>query len=160
MVSVASAISAISNEKALSLFKTVAFSERYRASILLTKLEISRRKFYSIVKKLIDAGLIKRTRSEYHLTSFGKVVLSEQAKVEITINYHCQLKALDSIMMPAEKSQFPEEMSHILVDKLIDNNEIKQCLFDIKSHSNYIKSKRTLIEHKTKNGMNIFVNSD
>jgi hypothetical protein len=47
MVSVADAISAISNEKVLSLFKAIAFSENDCSSILITKLRLSRKQYYS-----------------------------------------------------------------------------------------------------------------
>ena len=86
MVSVASTVSAISSEKAMLLFKTIAYSEEYDTPILVTKLGLRRREFYFIVNKLIDAGLVRPARGKYYLTSFGNVVLSVEAKIEIAIN--------------------------------------------------------------------------
>jgi hypothetical protein len=60
MASIVSAISAICDEKALAVFKTIAHSEKYDTPILLTKLGLTNRQFYSIIRKLIDAGLVKK----------------------------------------------------------------------------------------------------
>ena len=125
MICAASAISAISTEKALLLFKAVAFSQKNDTSILITKLELSRRQFYSMMKKLIDTGLVRRTRGKYQLTS---VVLSAQAKVEIAINNYWNLKVLDSIMMSADKIHLPTEERQAIIDKLIGNEEVKTVL--------------------------------
>ena len=128
MICAASAISAISTDKALLLFKAVAFSQKNDTSILITKLELSRRQFYSMMKKLIDTGLVRRTRGKYQLTSFGKVVFSAQAKVEIAINNYWNLKVLDSIMMSADKIHLPTEERQAIIDKLIGNEEVKTVL--------------------------------
>ena len=74
MICLASVIYAISTEKALLLFKAVAFSQKNDTSMLITKLGLTRRQFYSMMKKLIDVGLVRRTRGRYQLTSLGKVV--------------------------------------------------------------------------------------
>ena len=128
MICAASAISAISTEKALLLFKAVAFSQKNDTSILITKLGLSSRQFYSMIKKLIDTGLVRITRGKYQLTSFGKVVFSAQAKVEIAINNYWNLKVLDSILMSADKIHLPTEECQAIIDKLIGNDEVKTML--------------------------------
>jgi len=128
MICASSAICAISTEKALLLFKAVAFSQKNDTSILITKLGLSRRQFYSMMKKLIDTGLVRRTRGKYQLTSFGKVVFSAQAKVEIAINNYWNLKVLDSIMMSADKIHLPTEECQAIIDKLIGNDGVKTIL--------------------------------
>jgi predicted transcriptional regulator len=132
MVSVAGAISAISNEKALSLFKAIALSQKNDTDILITKLRLNRNQFYSIVKKLIDADLVKRINGKYRLTSFGKVIFSAQQKVEAeietAIKYYLKLKAIDSIMISVDKTDISAEECQMIIDKLIDNYEIKAIL--------------------------------
>jgi predicted transcriptional regulator len=76
MISVASIISAISEDKALSLFKAVALSENYSTRTLITKLRLTSRQYYSIMIRLMRAGLVKRISGKYSLTSFGKVIFS------------------------------------------------------------------------------------
>jgi predicted transcriptional regulator len=121
MASVTATMSAISDEKALSLFRTVALSEDYDNRNLLRKLRLRFKEYYSIRKKLIDAGLIEQTNGKYQLTPIGKVVFSAQAKVEVAIENYWKLKALDSIVMSAGKTRLVAEEYGILIDKLIDN---------------------------------------
>jgi predicted transcriptional regulator len=93
MISVTHVISTISNEKALLIFKAVALTQSHDSKMLVAKLNLTHREFYSNMKKLIDTGLLKRTRCRYHLTSFGKIVFSAQAQVEIAIENYWKLKA-------------------------------------------------------------------
>jgi predicted transcriptional regulator len=127
MVSVVSAISAISSEKALLVFKTIASSESYDTPILVTKLGLKLRQFYCIVNKLIDADLVIRVRSKYYLTSFGKVVLGAQAKIEFATDNYWKLMALDRMML--NKRGLPAEEHKSIIDKLLGNEEIKLVLF-------------------------------
>jgi hypothetical protein len=134
MVSTASILSAISNEKALSLFKAVALSENLGSSILITKLRLSRKQYYTIMEKLTLDGLVKRIDGKYCLTSFGKVIFSIQEKVETIIEtatkHYWELKAVDSIMMKmsTDDKELLQERQKI-IDNLIDNQEIKAILF-------------------------------
>ena len=134
MVSTASILSAISNEKALSLFKAVALSENLGSSILITKLRLSRKQYYTIMEKLTHDGLVKRIDRKYCLTSFGKVIFSIQEKVETIIEtatkHYWELKAVDSIMMKmsTDDKELLQERQKI-IDNLIDNQEIKAILF-------------------------------
>jgi predicted transcriptional regulator len=75
----------ISDSKALSLFKAVALSEGYYTSIIMTKLKLSRKQYYSSMEKLIHTGLIERISGKYRITSFGKVIFSAQEKLETEI---------------------------------------------------------------------------
>jgi predicted transcriptional regulator len=132
MVSVTTTISAISDETALSLFKAVALSENLGSDSLIAKLRLTRKQFYSIMKKLIDKGLIKRSSGKYRLTSFGKVVFSAQAKVEIAIKDHWKLKVIDSILMSADRIDLSAQEGQKIIDILIDNREIKDILLSNK----------------------------
>ncbi|MFL6344876.1 MAG: hypothetical protein ACJ71A_05470, partial [Nitrososphaeraceae archaeon] len=73
MISVVGTISAISDDKALSLFKAVALSENDCSNILITKLRLTRRQYYSIMSRLMHADLVRRISGKYSLTSLGKV---------------------------------------------------------------------------------------
>ena len=123
MISGEDIISAISDERALSLFRTIALSENYDNRNLLSKLRLTCKQHYSVRKKLVDVGLIKQTNGKYHVTPLGKVVFDAQAKVEIAIENYWKLKALDSIMMPTYKIHLPVEEYQIVVNKLIDSRK-------------------------------------
>jgi predicted transcriptional regulator len=129
MVSVAGTISVISDEKALSLFKAVALSEKDNTSGLITKLGLTHRQYYSIIKKLIDTGLVKRISGNYSLTSFGKITFYIQVKkIETAIKHYWELTAVDSIIEYINRKDLPIEEYQRIVDNLIDNHEIKAIL--------------------------------
>ena len=78
-------------------------------------------------------GLITRVNGKYSLTSFGKVIYNYHLDIETAVNYYWKLKALDSIMTiqlssSSGRIKMPAEEQVKLVDKLIDNNEIKNIL--------------------------------
>jgi predicted transcriptional regulator len=112
MISVADTMSAISDDKALSLFKAVAISEN-DCSILITKLILTRKQYYSRMKKLMYAGLIKRIGSKFSLTSFGKVIYSKVINIENAIEYYWKLKAIDSITMFANSDLPPQSIKRL-----------------------------------------------
>jgi predicted transcriptional regulator len=133
-LSVANILSSISDEKVLSIFKAVALSENDCSSILITKLRLTRRQYYSNMEKLVHAGLVKRTSGKYRLTSFGKLILSMMLKIETAIKYHWKLKAIDSIMMMSavDGKELPLEEGQKIIDTLIDNQQIKDILISNK----------------------------
>jgi predicted transcriptional regulator len=128
MTSVVDAISAISDEKSLSLFKAVVLSDNCDSSTLTGKLNLTRKQFYSSMKKLMGAGLVRRINGKYCLTSLGKIVFRAQARVEIGIENHWKLKALDSVTMSAGRKGLSAQERQIIIDRLIDNHEIKSIL--------------------------------
>jgi hypothetical protein len=88
------------------------------------------------MKKLIDAGLVKRSDRnglKYHSTPLGRIVFDVQAKLEIAVENHWKLEALDSVILSAcNKHHLTTEEYQILVDELIENEEIKAMLFSNK----------------------------
>jgi len=80
-------LNAICDEKS-QVFKTIADfgNENY----LMGNLNLSRKRFYTRLKKLVNADLIKRTNGKYVLTEFGKVI------------YGLQLKLTEAVDSPAE----------------------------------------------------------
>jgi predicted transcriptional regulator len=79
----ADTISTISEEGALSLFQAVALSENDNTNVLIAKLRLGHRQYYSRIEKLMHIGLIRRINGKYSLTSFGKIVFSILIKVEV-----------------------------------------------------------------------------
>ena len=132
LLSAADVLRCISDDKALSLFKAVALSENNDTSILITKLALTRKQYYSSMEKLMNADLVKKISGKYRLTSFGKVIFSAQAKVETeietAIRHYWELKAVDSIMMSSDEKELPLRERQKIIDNLIDNNEIKNIL--------------------------------
>lgn len=77
MVSVSDSLSAISNDKSLVLFNTIALATE-DSSILIGRLRLTRKQFYSRMSELTKAGLIRRRNGKYFLTSFGRIVYGAQ----------------------------------------------------------------------------------
>jgi hypothetical protein len=132
-LSTADVLRCICDERALSIFKAIALSQKNDTDILITKLALTRKQYYSSIEKLMDADLVKRISGKYRLTSFGKVIFSAQLKVETeietAIKHYWELKAVDSITLKSgEAKELPLEEHQRIIDNLIDNQEIKDIL--------------------------------
>ena len=127
MVSTSSVISAISDDKALSLFKAVALSENDYSNLLISKLKLSRRQYYSTMEGLMDADLVRRISGRYSLTSLGKIMFNSYLKMETAVKYYWKLKAIDSILTSAI-SELPTQECTRIIDNIIANDEIKTIL--------------------------------
>jgi hypothetical protein len=136
--SVAAVLSCISHPKILLLFKAVALSDNDCSSIILiTKLGLNRRQYYSGMEKLMRVGVVRRISGKHSLTSLGRVIFSCMLKIEMSIKYYWKPKAIDSITMAADVKGLPTEQYHMIVDKLIDNDEIKAVLVSNNKTSMY-----------------------
>jgi hypothetical protein len=83
--------------KVLSTFltkKRYQFSELFSlendcSRILITKLTLTRRQYYSIMQKLINhTDLLRGINGNYSLTSIGEVIFSMLVKIESAIKYY------------------------------------------------------------------------
>ena len=126
--SITSILKKISDDKALTLFNSIAISngDKY---IPLKELNLTTKQYYSRVSGLLNAGLIKRLKGKYFLTLLGKVVYDCQLTIGKALTYHWKLKAIESIeMSDSVKSGIPDGELAKLVDSLIDNHQIKDIL--------------------------------
>jgi predicted transcriptional regulator len=123
MVSVSDTLSAISDDKSLVLFNTIALASG-DTSILISRLNLTRKQYYSRLSDLINAGLVRRMNGKYFVTSFGKVVYKAQELIGMAAQYSSKLQAIDSVESP----KFPAAELSKIIDTLIDNSEIKEIL--------------------------------
>jgi hypothetical protein len=126
--SITSILKKISDDKALTLFNSIAVSngDKY---IPLKEMNLTTKQYYSRVSGLLNAGLIKRHKGKYFLTLLGKIVYDCQLTIGKALTYHWKLKAIESIEMSASvKSGIPEGELAKLIDTLIDNHQIKGIL--------------------------------
>ena len=125
---------AISDDITAHIFKIIANSNSHpNGRVLLSKMKITRKQYYRRMESLTKAGLIKRKNGIYYLTSFGKVIHNYQLKIETALSYHWKLEALDSILVfqSSDKAKMPVEEKVNLVDKLIENREIKEIILSV-----------------------------
>jgi predicted transcriptional regulator len=123
MVSVSDILSAISDDRSLVLFNTIALASG-DSSILISRLNLTRKQYYSRLSDLIKAGLVRRMNGKYFVTSFGKVVYKAQELIGTAVQYSSKLQAIDSVESP----KFPAAELSKIIDTLIGNSEIKEIL--------------------------------
>jgi hypothetical protein len=142
-----SILGAISDNRASNILKSIAAADS-NSDILITELKLTRKQYYSRMSGLIKAGLVKRQRGRYLLTTFGKVIYSAQmsleAKIESALDNYWKLKAIDSLEMPSR------EENDKVISMLIDNQEIKDILIKDLLSTDAVKEKsrdmeRTLV---------------
>jgi DNA-binding HxlR family transcriptional regulator len=132
-VSLANILSAISNENALAVFKTIA-DTKGDTDVLRTKLNISRKQYYSRMSGLLKAGLVKRKNGRYSLTIFGELVYDAAMTLEKAFNNnnYWKLKAIDSFEIAPGQGQGHElsiEERNKIIDTLLrDDQKIKDIL--------------------------------
>jgi CheY-like chemotaxis protein len=116
--------SSISDSKTLDLLKTISL-EPCKSEVLFNKAKFTRKQYYSRITQLTKAGLIRRSKEKYFLTSFGKVVCRHWLGIERALHNYWQLKALDSLEM---LDHISIEQRKVLVGNFIDDREIRDIL--------------------------------
>jgi Mn-dependent DtxR family transcriptional regulator len=125
-ITVVDILDAISDARALAVYKTIA-SEKANSNLLITKMQLTRKQYYSRISRLIKTGLVKRENGRYTLTSFGKVIYDIQITIEVALENFWKLKAIDSLQA-ADSTLSKEEQTRVL-DVLIQNDKIKEVIF-------------------------------
>lgn len=84
-------IHALSNDSSLLLFDAVADSDG-TSDLLISKLNLTRKQFYSRMSSLIECGLVRRKNRKYILTSFGKIIYSLIMNLKKSSEFYLNLK--------------------------------------------------------------------
>jgi predicted transcriptional regulator len=117
----------ISDDKALTLFNSIAVSNRY-GDIRLREINLSTKQYYSRISGLMNAGLIRRDNGKYSPTLVGKLVYDALLNIGKSLSYYWKLKAIESIEMSSPGAGLPKEELTQLINTLIDNHFIKDLL--------------------------------
>ena len=127
--SVSDVLKKISDDKALTLFNSIAVSngDRY---LPLKEMNLTKKQYYSRIAGLVDVGLIKRNNGKYFLTLLGKVVYDTQMIIGKALTYYWKLKAIESVEM-SSNIEIPKEELTQLINTLIDNHFIKDILLKL-----------------------------
>jgi predicted transcriptional regulator len=126
LISVADILNAISDDKSLLLFNTIAVTNG-ETEIQVRRMGLTLKQYYSRMAKLTKADLVRRKNGKYVLTLVGRIVYDSQLVIGKALNYYWKLQALDSIQSSSTAGLPKEELSK-LVDILIDNHKIKDIL--------------------------------
>jgi len=127
MVSPTNILGAISDDRSLLLFNTIALSNSESSDILLAKLKLTRKQYYSRMSELVKANLVNRKNGQYFLTSLGKIVYDAQTTIRKAIANYWKLKAIDELELN-DGGEMPKEEYNKIIDSLIDNDKIKEGL--------------------------------
>lgn len=120
-------LNAIADNKALALFHTIRLAD-YNSNLLVSKLKISRKQYYSRISRLTKSGLVRRYRGKYILTMFGKIVYKEEGTIE---NVYPKLKVVDMLEMSTE---IPTDERNKIINALLDNHGIRKIFFPNESN--------------------------
>ena len=123
-VSIANILSAIADDKSLVLFNTIAIAGG-DSDILITRLDVTRKQYYSRISALMETGLISRKDCQYMLTSLGKIVYDAQLIIGRATNTYWKLKAIDSL---ETEHKLPADERNKIINTLIDNQDIVKIL--------------------------------
>ena len=137
-------LTAISDDKSLLLFNTVALSSG-NTDGLITKLRLTRRQYYSRMSVLTNAGLISRNNGKYLLTSFGKVVYEAQLLIGKAKQNYWKLRAIDSVMSSARGMSSEERCK--IIEKLIAEDDLKEILLG-RDKNNLVENQPLMASHK------------
>lgn len=121
----AETLKAISDDKALFVFKTIALTSPDSSS-LQHKTKLTRKQYYTRTYRLIRAGLIKRRNGKYFLTAYGKIIYDAQKIIENAHTNFWKLKAIDSLEVSDDERSLKERKK--IIDTLIDDKDLKQSL--------------------------------
>jgi hypothetical protein len=112
----------ISDNKSLTLFNSVAHMNE-KSELLISKLDMTRKQFYARMERLSRQGLIMRTGGQYRLTTLGKVIYHLQNTIGKAAEINqWKLRTIDTLV---GENCMPSNELHILVDKLIENDELR-----------------------------------
>ena len=142
--SITSILKAISDDKTLVLFNSIALSSSHNEKqATLKEMNLSTKQYYSRISGLQNAGLIKRHKGKYSLTLLGHVVYGTQLIIGQTLTYYWKLKALEEIEMST--SGIPNEEKTQLINAMIDNHQIKDILLRSISIPSVVSKSKTQI---------------
>ena len=125
-IDTADVLNAIADDSSLILFNSIAVTN-CTSDILISKLKLTRKQYYSRMFRLIKGGLVKRKNGRYFLTSFGKIVYGAQSLIEKAIEQYWSLKAIDSLEM-SSNNILTEERNKIISILLERNPQIREIL--------------------------------
>ena len=121
-----SVLASISDKQSLELFRYIAVTNGDSEN-LRTKINLTRKQYYSRLSRMTKAGIVKRKNGRHSLTAFGRVVYDAQTIIEKAVNNYWKLKAVDSLEMSED---LPKEERLKLIDNLLDNKDIKEILYN------------------------------
>lgn len=137
-LSVAMVLYAISDDKSLSLFRSIANSSDStsvghqpidESRISMSHINLTHSQYYTHINRPRSMGLINRRKARYSLSSLGRILYETQNTIDIAIQNRWKLVALDSLESAFTEEGMPFEDRNKYVHALLgDRFEIKNTL--------------------------------
>jgi predicted transcriptional regulator len=114
----------LADRHSLNIIKMAYFG--LKGSSMSYKGNISKKQFYSRLKRLRDLGVIEKRNSVYKTTTFGSLIYNGQVKAleDIMANYW-NLKAVDVLK---SRQDFPLPEKEKLIEEMIQNSSLKSIV--------------------------------
>jgi predicted transcriptional regulator len=144
--SITNVLRTLSDQETQKMLKAIIETEENKSQLLITQLGLSSRQYYNRINNLVTAGLIRRQKGKYRLSSFGKVIYSLQKIAERAAHNYWELEAIDAIRM-SDNSNLADVEYMKIIDILLDDVGIKDIFLHGDTLSN--KSKPREKEHNT-----------
>jgi hypothetical protein len=136
-----------SDDKSLTLFNMVALNLSRDSGLVMTRLGVTKKQYYSRMNRLIKAGLVMRKNGNYFISSLGKVVYQSHMLIGHAVANYWKLKTIDSIEAWLPVDDLSVEERKRIIDALIERNDIKSILLNqnIPSCKNHKISNSTIL---------------
>jgi hypothetical protein len=128
---IAGVLKLISDDKTRLIFNTIFLASGDSSETLRTELKLTRKQYYSRISRLIKAGLVKRQKGKYFVTTFGKVIFDAHRLLGTAIKDYWKLKAIDSLGITND-SKMPKEQRKKIIEELIGNRQLKDISLSTK----------------------------
>ena len=122
--SVIDILQSISDIKSLNMFCSIA-NNRVESEVLKRTKGLSKKQFYLRTRRLLQVGLVKRSKGSFSLTNLGIVVFHAQLVIESGIKNYWKLKAVDSIQAT---EGIAEHERNVLIKTILNDNRIENIL--------------------------------
>ena len=137
-LSVETVFSALSDNKSLSLFNIIGIMSSHASDgqptgeILISRMNLTRRQYYTRINRLVDAGLITKKRARFVLTSLGSVVYETHRTIGVAIQNRWRLQVIDSLENTQITHGMTTEERHKLINALLGNcDTLREILLSI-----------------------------
>jgi predicted transcriptional regulator len=122
--SIEQVFSSLSDRHSLNILKMAYFG--LKASSVSYKGNISKKQFYSRLKRLRDMGVIEKRNSVYRTTTFGSLIYNGQIKpLEDIIANYWNLKAVDILK---SREDFPLTEKEKLIEEMLQSTSLKNIV--------------------------------
>ena len=122
MTSLVDILSLIAERKCSIIFRTIGELEG-PAELQITRLNMTRKQFYSRISQLLKNDLIRKMHGKYELTLFGRVVFGIENKIQHSIDNYWKLKAIETL-----DESLPEIEKTKLINSIVDDPLIRDLL--------------------------------